>query len=173
LLSDNAAQGQERPIAIGLGKRFPELCQGNSLTWLQRARGGTERGLACRMVILRGSLGPGESESNPPISEVPGLQLWRLASRIDNAELQVRSVCVFCNRHKGPNIAGIDPKNRKIAPLFNPRRHNRSRHFGWDGPLLLGITPAGRATVRVLKINLDHRVGFRSELIEEGIFPPT
>ena len=80
----------------------------------------------------------------------------------------MQSVCVFCNRHKGPNIAGIDPKSRKIVPLFNPRRHKWSRHFRWDGPVLVGLTPTGRATVRVLKINLDHRVGFRRELIEEG-----
>ncbi len=55
--------------------------------------------------------------------------------------------CFACNRHKGPNIAGIDPKTRKIVPLFNPRRHKWSRHFRWDGAVLKGITPAGRATV--------------------------
>jgi len=38
--------------------------------------------------------------------------------------------------------------------------------------VLVGLTPRGRATVRVLKINLDHRVGFRQELIAEGNFPP-
>jgi HNH endonuclease len=80
--------------------------------------------------------------------------------------------CFACNRHKGPNIAGVDPKSKKIVPLFNPRRHKWSRHFRWDGPVLVGVTPAGRATVRVLKINLDHRVGFRRELIEEGVLPP-
>jgi hypothetical protein len=39
--------------------------------------------------------------------------------------------------------------------------------------VLVGLTPAGRATVRVLKINLDHRVGFRRVLIAEGGFPLT
>jgi hypothetical protein len=80
--------------------------------------------------------------------------------------------CFACNRHKGPNIAGINPKTRKIVPLFDPRRQKWSRHFRWDGPILIGLTPTGRATVRVLRINLDHRVGFRQELIEEGVFPP-
>ena len=80
--------------------------------------------------------------------------------------------CFACNRHKGPNIAGIDPGTRKIVPLFNPRRHKWSRHFRWDGPLLVGRTPQGRATVRVLKINLEYRVAFRQELIDEGVFPP-
>ncbi|WP_337174928.1 HNH endonuclease [Paludisphaera sp.] len=80
--------------------------------------------------------------------------------------------CFACNRHKGPNIAGVDPDSGKIVPLYNPRRHKWSRHFRWDGPVMVGLTPTGRATVRVLKINLDHRVGFRRELIEEGVFPP-
>ena len=77
-----------------------------------------------------------------------------------------------CNRRKGPNIAGVDPKTKKISPLFNPRRHKWTRHFRWDGAVLVGKSAIGRATIQVLKLNLDHRVGFRRELIEEGDFPP-
>ena len=80
--------------------------------------------------------------------------------------------CFACNRHKGPNVAGVDPKTRKIVPLFHPRRHKWSRHFRWDGPVLVGQTPNGRATVIALKINLDYRVELRQGLIEEGVFPP-
>ena len=80
--------------------------------------------------------------------------------------------CFACNRHKGPNVAGVDAKTRKIIPLFNPRRHKWSRHFRWDGPVLIGRTPIGRATVIVLKMNLDHRIAFRQGLIEVGLFPP-
>ena len=80
--------------------------------------------------------------------------------------------CFACNRHKGPNIAGRDPDSGKIMPLFNPRRQKWSRHFRWDGPVLVGRTQCARATIQVLKINLDYRIGFRRELIREGIFPP-
>jgi 5-methylcytosine-specific restriction endonuclease McrA len=31
--------------------------------------------------------------------------------------------CFACNHHKGPNLAGIDPKTGKRAWLFDPRRH--------------------------------------------------
>jgi hypothetical protein len=61
---------------------------------------------------------------------------------------------------------------KKIVPLFNPRRHKWSRHFRWDGPVLVGLTPSGRATVIFLEINLDYRVAFRQDLIEEEVFPP-
>ncbi len=80
--------------------------------------------------------------------------------------------CFACNRHKGPNVAGVDPKTKKIVPLFHPRRHKWSWHFRWDGPLLVGRTPTGRATVVALKINLNHRIDLRKGLIDEGIFPP-
>ncbi len=80
--------------------------------------------------------------------------------------------CFACNRHKGPNVAGVDSKTKKITPLFNPRKHKWSRHFQWDGPKLVGLTPIGRATIIALKINLNHRVDLRSGLIKEGVFPP-
>ena len=80
--------------------------------------------------------------------------------------------CFACNRYKGPNVAGVDPKTKKIVPLFHPRRHKWSRHFRWDGPTLVGLTPNGRATVTTLKINLDYRISLRQGLIDEGGFPP-
>jgi hypothetical protein len=80
--------------------------------------------------------------------------------------------CFACNNHKSSNISGIDEKTKKIVPLFHPRRHKWHRHFRWDGPVLIGLTPSGRATIAVLEINVDYRVGFRRRLIEERVFPP-
>jgi hypothetical protein len=85
------------------------------------------------------------------------------------------NLCLACfadNNHKGPNLAGIDPQTRELTPLFNPRRHKWSRHFRWDGPVLVGRTAIGRTTIVVLEINLDYRVAFRQGLIDEGVFPP-
>lgn len=95
LLSDDAAEGQERPIAIGLGEGLPEVGQRNPLIWLQRARGGTCPEEVCRMVILRVETLAGEAGSNRPASEVPRFRLWEAARRIDKAQLQVQSVCFF------------------------------------------------------------------------------
>ena len=80
--------------------------------------------------------------------------------------------CFSCNSFKGPNLSGIDPKTGRIVSLFNPRRNSWPRHFRWDGPALAGRTPQGRATVATLRINLEHRVAHRQELIAEGVFPP-
>jgi hypothetical protein len=80
--------------------------------------------------------------------------------------------CLSCNSHKGPNIAGVDPRTRKLTPLFNPRRHRWGRHFRWDGPYLVGRTPVGRTTVAVLAMNTPDVVEVRRALIDEGLFPP-
>jgi hypothetical protein len=74
-------------------------------------------------------------------------------------------------RHKGPNLAGIDPKTGKRTWLFSPRRQKWERHFRWVGPVLIGRTPIGRATIALLQINAPHRVAQRAALIAEGEFP--
>ena len=80
--------------------------------------------------------------------------------------------CFPCNNHKGPNIAGRDPSSERIVRLFHPRRHKWQQHFRWDGPLLVGLTSIGRATIAVLEINLPYRVTLRQALIGEKLFPP-
>jgi hypothetical protein len=80
--------------------------------------------------------------------------------------------CLHCNSHKGTNIAGIDPKTRKISRLFNPRRQRWARHFSWDGRLLVGRTPIGRATIDVLNMNGVFLVQLREGLMDEGLFHP-
>jgi len=80
--------------------------------------------------------------------------------------------CLPCNKHKGPNIAGIDPKFGKVVSLFHPRRNKWDRHFRWDGPYLRGRSAIGRATIVVLAMNDPVYVEVRQTLIDEGVFPP-
>jgi HNH endonuclease len=98
--------------------------------------------------------------------------IMALKHRGPTSAINLALSCFACNNHKGPNIAGVDPASRTIVGLFNPRRHKWSRHFRWDGPVLRGLTPAGRATVTVLEINLPFRVALRQALIQGGTFPP-
>ena len=78
--------------------------------------------------------------------------------------------CLHCNRHKGPNLSGIDPQTRLLTRLFHPRRHSWSYHFRWEGARLRGRTAIGRTTIRVLRINAPLRVVLREELITAGLF---
>lgn len=80
--------------------------------------------------------------------------------------------CFRCNGFKGPNIAGIDPDSGEIVPLFNRRRDVWGEHFEWRGPVLQGLSPIGRATIDVLRMNDFDIVQLRQSLIEEEAFPP-
>lgn len=80
--------------------------------------------------------------------------------------------CFSCNSHKGSDIAGLDGSIHKLTRLFNPRRNKWSKHFRWEGPVLLGQTAIGRVTVALLQINDEYRVELRRGLIAEGVFPP-
>ena len=78
--------------------------------------------------------------------------------------------CAHCNRHKGPNVAGVDPDTGEVVPLFNPRADEWEQHFSWVGAELLGLTPKGRVTVQVLAINSEDRLAARQALVDEGAF---
>ena len=65
--------------------------------------------------------------------------------------------CYHCNARKGPNLTALDPATAAVVPLFHPRRERWAAHFMLNGNLIEGITPAGRATVALLKMNAPDR----------------
>ena len=74
--------------------------------------------------------------------------------------------CLWCNLYKGPNLTGIDPDTLKITPLFHPRKESWHAHFALQGVHIIGKTPVGRTTVKLLNMNAPERVELRIELIE-------
>ncbi len=80
--------------------------------------------------------------------------------------------CVRCNRHKGPNIGSFDPDTGALVPFFHPRTQAWRDHFELDGPIIRPLTPEGRVTVKILRLNDEHRVKERSQLIAVGLYPP-
>jgi hypothetical protein len=76
--------------------------------------------------------------------------------------------CDRCNLQKGPNLSRIDPDTGQIVGLFHPRQQSWEEHFQFRGPLVIGLTPTGRATVAVLKMNEGRRVHLRSQLQAAG-----
>jgi len=72
--------------------------------------------------------------------------------------------CYHCNLHKGPNLTGIDPDTGAIGPLFHPRRDAWHEHFALQDVTIVGLTPTGRATMRVLQMNAVEWVQLRTAL---------
>ena len=76
--------------------------------------------------------------------------------------------CPDCNRHKGPNLSTLDLDTRTLVPLFHPRRDLWPNHFTFQGALIVGLTPVGEATVRLLQMNSEERLEMRAELQAAG-----
>jgi hypothetical protein len=79
--------------------------------------------------------------------------------------------CDRCNAYKGPNLTAIDPATDQVVNLFHPRRQEWSEHFTLREADIVGLTPTGRGTVRLLKMNDDWRVSLRAEVIALGEMP--
>jgi hypothetical protein len=92
-----------------------------------------------------------------------------------NAESNLCLCCLRCNLKKGPNIASTDPEAEnayRIVTLFHPRKQRWQEHFHLreDGRIE-GLTPEGRATVRLLDCNAGERVQLRRLLMRQGWRP--
>jgi hypothetical protein len=78
--------------------------------------------------------------------------------------------CEYCHlpedygdfRHE---IDHIVPK--KHHGLFHPRRDRWQDHFRWSGLILSGLTPVGRTTIEVLRINDPDRIATRRQILQE------
>jgi HNH endonuclease len=80
--------------------------------------------------------------------------------------------CYHCNLHKGANLTGIDPETGAVTVLFHPRREVWETHFALRDARMVGLTPTGRTTVRVLDMNAADRMQLRRALQEEPPVPP-
>lgn len=106
----------------------------------------------------------------PPLEP---FHLEHITARQHGGETEAENLawaCHRCNRHKGTNLAGIDPDTRELSPLFHPRREQWAAHFALVGIQIIGLSPIGRATAALLQMNASRRLERRAELIKRGWF---
>ena len=82
--------------------------------------------------------------------------------------------CQGCNNHKYTKVVAPDPVGNAPASLFDPRTQRWRHHFIWsaDATLVIGLTPAGRATVVALRLNRKGLLNLRRVLYAQGLHPP-
>ncbi|MCT7982881.1 HNH endonuclease [Laspinema sp. A4] len=72
--------------------------------------------------------------------------------------------CWRCNRHKGSDLGSFDPETGEFSFLFNPRTQEWIEHFTREQVTILGMTPEGRTTVKLLQMNTQERLTERRRL---------
>lgn len=82
------------------------------------------------------------------------------ATNADNLAL----TCWRCNRHKGSDLGSFDPQTGAFSFLFNPRTQQWTEHFKFESLTMIGLTPEGRTTVKLLQLNNDERLAERQRL---------
>ena len=85
---------------------------------------------------------------------------------LDSVVDEPQFLCLACNRcnsHKGTNLTSIDPQTKKQVSLYHPRNELWEDHFLLRGGEVVGITPTGRATARLLRMNAPQRVELREQ----------
>lgn len=80
--------------------------------------------------------------------------------------------CPHCNQHKGSDVATfLDESDEQPVRFFNPRKDHWPDHFANVHGEIIGLTPVGAATVRVLNMNQPERIMLRQALMAIGRYP--
>jgi hypothetical protein len=82
--------------------------------------------------------------------------------------------CPSCNRYKATRQTAIDPNTQDEVKLFHPQQQAWIKHFAWseDATEIVGITPVGRGTISVLKMNRPQLTRVRKMWVKMGEHPP-
>lgn len=78
--------------------------------------------------------------------------------------------CFRCNNFKGSDVASYDDMQGELTPLYHPRRQRWDDHFTLQDGLMIGKTPTGRVTVKLLQMNHPKQVEMRRDLIAAGLW---
>jgi 5-methylcytosine-specific restriction endonuclease McrA len=97
--------------------------------------------------------------------------IWAEKHGGETVEANLCLSCIDCNRHKGSDLCSLDMETGEIVSLYHPRRHVWDEHFRLEGGLIEPITPEGRVTVRLLRLNDLQRVAERKRLIKLNRYP--
>lgn len=81
--------------------------------------------------------------------------------------------CFECNRFKGSDISSVDIETDQVVPLFHPRRMKWSDHFRLDDAVITPLTPEGRVTEFLLRLNKNERIIERKRLMKINRYPCT
>jgi hypothetical protein len=79
--------------------------------------------------------------------------------------------CPACNSYKGTDIASADPHTGSATFLFHPRRQVWLEHFRLNNERIEPLTPEGRVTVLLLRLNSSERLAERALLIKLDSYP--
>lgn len=90
----------------------------------------------------------------------------------DDTNANLCLACYECNGYKGSNVAALDPQTGNATKLYHPRQQQWNDHFSINNDATIeGLTPEGRTTIAVLRINESQSVAQRLGEMELEEYP--
>jgi 5-methylcytosine-specific restriction endonuclease McrA len=90
------------------------------------------------------------------------------ATELNNLALS----CILCNKYKGTDLASLDPDTGQLVALYNPRRERWVEHFELAEATIAPLSPEGRATARLLRLEHPDRRAERLLAFAAGLLRP-
>lgn len=103
-----------------------------------------------------------------------GCQIDHIISRKHGGSTEAANLawaCACCNNAKGSDLGTLVGHPPELTRLFNPRSDRWSGSFTLDEVRIEPATRIGDATVKLLRLNEDSRLGERQALSEIGRYP--
>jgi hypothetical protein len=103
-----------------------------------------------------------------------GCEVDHIISRKHGGQTEIENLalaCIFCNRHKGTDVASLLRGSDELIRLFHPRKDHWSDHFHLDGSLISPLTPIGEVTANLLQFNNEDRLLERRLLVAIRRYP--
>jgi hypothetical protein len=63
-----------------------------------------------------------------------------------------------------------DPETGRLVPFFPPRTQAWTAHLAWEGATIQPLTPEGRVTVTIARLNDADRIAERQRLLAAGLY---
>jgi len=107
----------------------------------------------------------------PAAESAMAFEIEHIVSRKHEGQTTFSNLCLACfpcNRHKGTDVAGSDPKTKKLTRFFHPRLDTWSDHFALRRGSIVCLTDVGRTTVNILQFNNPDHVVTRRILLQLG-----
>lgn len=101
-------------------------------------------------------------------------QVEHIISRKHGGSSEINNLAlagVFCNRHKGSDIASVVRGQDHLVRFYQPRNDRWRNHFQLNGVIIEPLSDIAEATIRILQVNHDDQILERRTLHRRGRYP--
>jgi len=87
------------------------------------------------------------------------------------SENNLAYACAICNNNKGADLGSFVENPLELIRFYNPRIDEWRKHFKIENAEIIPVTDIGKVTIKIFRLNDEHRIIERETLIDIEDFP--